>query len=157
MSDGIDGLPSDTLRTVLIDCTGSVEWSDLVLAARPYGGSSAFLAAVEAAWAALGDAAWLAAFAARPVLVPADADEGSRRAAELALELYRRQFGVPFVCSEDSSAANELLMRVRIRLANDDSTERQVARDEQRRAVQRRLQHALASHGVTLHAASDGT
>ena len=64
----------------------------------------------------------------------------ARTAALLAIRLYRDRFGYAFVSGIDAPTAEELLMRVRIRLGNDPEPEGRAAREHLRRAIRARVQ-----------------
>jgi 2-oxo-4-hydroxy-4-carboxy-5-ureidoimidazoline decarboxylase len=141
----LDSLPVAMLRARLEHCCGSARWVEAMLQRRPFGTADAVRAAADAAFAALAPDDWRAAFAAADAQVVAAADEGTRAAAELTLRLYRERYGYPFVVAGRRLAADELLMRVRIRLGNDEESEFGAAREEQRRLTRQRLDELLDS------------
>jgi 2-oxo-4-hydroxy-4-carboxy-5-ureidoimidazoline decarboxylase len=67
-------------------------------------------------------------------------DDDALEAARLALRLYESRFGYAYVSSIPTPTAEELLMRVRIRLGNEPEPENKAAREHFRRLVQARLQ-----------------
>lgn len=88
---------------------------------------------------------WRGALEALAITDPGPGDEATRAAARVALQLYRERFEIPFVSAALTSSAEELLMRVRIRLGNDRAAEEDAAREEVRRIVGSRG-HAAGSH-----------
>src|SRR5690606_4408526 len=66
-------------------------------------------------------------------------DPDAHQAALLAIRLYRERFGYPFVSGIETPTAEELLMRVRIRLGNDPEPEGRAAREHLRRRIRREI------------------
>lgn len=145
--DELNALPHDALLRRLEEVGGSTNWAQRVADQRPFQSAGALIAAGDDAWFEIGRDDWLEAFTARAAIVPADTDVASSAAAAVALNLYSERFGYPFVTSAQSRAADELLMRVRIRLGNEPDAEWAVTCEEQRRSARVRLT-ALAT-GVT--------
>jgi 2-oxo-4-hydroxy-4-carboxy--5-ureidoimidazoline (OHCU) decarboxylase len=139
----LNSLSDSALRSELLECCGSSVWAREVAARRPFNDAQDVLSAADAAWSAMDDYDWREAFDALGEQPSADGDEGTRNAANVALTLYRQRFGLPFVSAARNSMADELLMRVRIRLGNDAATEWKLACDEQRRATRLRLNRLL--------------
>jgi len=131
---------AERLEATLRECSGSAAWAAAVLRHHPFSDAASLLRAGEDAWSMLDDTQWEDALAANAEdTVPAGPEE-TRRAAAVALRLYRERFGIPFVSAAHSPFADELLMRVRIRLGNEPSLEHGSARDELRRAARYRLE-----------------
>lgn len=141
--DGLNALPDAELLTLLEGCGGPV-WARQVAAQRPFADDRALAAAADAAWAVLDDDDWLESFEEAAAHVPDRGDEGTRAAAVTALQLYRARFDRAFVTAADCHAADELLMRVRIRLGLDERAEWRASCDEQRRITRRRLERLLS-------------
>lgn len=137
--DELNSLPDDVLFRRLREVGGSGGWARRVAEQRPFQSAGALIAAGDDAWLEIEHDDWLEAFAARTASVPDDADAASSAAAQVALDLYRERFGYPFVTSAQSRAADELLMRVRIRLGNEPDAEWSIACEEQRRSARLRL------------------
>lgn len=131
------------LETLLRQCCGSDAWVQAVLATRASDEPADVLRAADAAWASLDEAGWKEAFAAHAAVVPTDGDAPTQDAARVAVRLYEQRFGHPFVTAAAVRAADELLMRVRIRLGNEVPVEWKIACDEQRRATRLRLDALL--------------
>lgn len=139
----LNAMEAEELATRLAHCCGSSRWVREVMARRPFAGRDAVLAAAEAAWRALDGPEWRAAHAAvgeRPI--PAG-DEGTRAATHLALRLYTERFGLNFIAAQEQLTAEELLMRIRIRLGHEVLAETRKARAEQRIITRRRLERLL--------------
>jgi 2-oxo-4-hydroxy-4-carboxy-5-ureidoimidazoline decarboxylase len=141
--DELNALQDAELLTLLEGC-GSPVWARQVAAQRPFADERALEAAADAAWAALDDGAWLECFEEAAARVPDTGDEGTRAAAVTALQLYRARFDRAFVTAADCHAADELLMRVRIRLGLDERAEWRASCDEQRRLTRQRLERLLS-------------
>jgi 2-oxo-4-hydroxy-4-carboxy-5-ureidoimidazoline decarboxylase len=140
----LSSLPQDELASRLRECCGSDRWVDAVAARSPFADEAALLAAADEAFASLEPQDWQQALQAiAEPGVAADADAGTRAAAELGLRLYRERFGQPFVIATERMTAEELLMRIRIRLANDAEAELRAAGDELRRLSRSALERLL--------------
>jgi hypothetical protein len=144
MTDRLDELPEAELLTLLEGCGGAA-WARAMAALRPYRETS-LEQVVDAAWSALDDVGWLQAFEATATSVPENGDEGTRQAAATALRLYRERFQRAFVTASDCEAADELLMRIRIRLGLDERADWRASLEEQRRITWRRLDRLLRGH-----------
>jgi 2-oxo-4-hydroxy-4-carboxy-5-ureidoimidazoline decarboxylase len=147
-SSGVDvlaSLPDEMLAAALHDCCAIDRWVEEVLARRPFHDGAAVAAAADQAFAVLTPEDWRQGLAAAGALVvPADGEAGTRAAAELALRLYRERFGYVFVSGAPHMAADELLMRIRIRLGHDEEAELRTACAELRRGGRARLARLLS-------------
>jgi hypothetical protein len=132
-------MPDAGLRELLADCCDSEPWVNRVLELGPHEDGGALLAAADVAWSALDADEWQAVFERSASSVPDDDDDGARAAAAVALALYRERFGRAFVCAEDCETADELLMRVRIRLGLAELAEWRASCEAQRRRTRRLL------------------
>jgi 2-oxo-4-hydroxy-4-carboxy-5-ureidoimidazoline decarboxylase len=112
-------------------------------ARRPYADAAALCQASDGIVLELSDAALCEALASVPPPVIGGADEGTRAAAHTAIDMYRERFGYPFVTGIETPTAEELLMRVRIRLGNEPAPELRAAREHLRRYVRTRLLRAV--------------
>jgi 2-oxo-4-hydroxy-4-carboxy--5-ureidoimidazoline (OHCU) decarboxylase len=108
-------------------------------AAGPHADAAAAAAAADEVVAQLSDDELRAALEELPQPPVQHADEGTLEAARLALDMYRQRYGYPFVSGVDTPTAEELLMRVRIRLGNEPGPEWRAAREHLRRLVRARL------------------
>lgn len=142
------GLSGAALASALRDCCGVDRWVGAVVARQPFRDEAALLAAADAAFAELEPADWRQGFAdvGEPP-VAQDGEPGTQAAATLALRLYRERFGYPFITAAPPMACDELLMRIRIRLGNDEQAEFRASAAELRRLVHYRLSR-LAQRGA---------
>src|SRR3989454_10143160 len=62
----LNALSDERARAALQRCCGARHWVDAMLAARPFAGDTALLAAAERVWWELGRPDWLQAVAAHP-------------------------------------------------------------------------------------------
>ena len=141
-----NALPDDELHNELRHCCSSTRWIERVASARPFASSDALLQQAVAVLEELHEADWQEAFAAIAQREPQTGDDATRSATRLALRLYEERFGYPFVSAEQLGA-EELLMRVRIRLGLEPDAQQRASRAEQRRLTQARLQRLLERIG----------
>lgn len=142
MAEYLNSLGPAGASALLRDAGGCSAWTARVVERLPFADAASLRMAQELAWAALSDAEWPDALAR---LEPRDIPPGTpetQAAVGLALNMYRDRFGIPFVSAAWSDTADELLMRVRIRLGNDGNVEQQTSRDEARRLLRHRLERA---------------
>jgi 2-oxo-4-hydroxy-4-carboxy-5-ureidoimidazoline decarboxylase len=143
--DRLNALDAGDLADALRRCCGSQRWVREVAARAPFSDQAGLFAAADSAWSALDGAEWRAAHeAVGDRTVPA-ADAGTRAAIDVALRLYRERFGHRFIAAHDQLTAEELLMRIRIRLGNEVVAETRKTRAEQRLIARRRLEALLAA------------
>jgi 2-oxo-4-hydroxy-4-carboxy-5-ureidoimidazoline decarboxylase len=119
----INRLPEEEARATLLACFGSPAWAESVLSARPYPDLPALLDAAGKAWQDLDPAGWHEAVRTTPERAVPPSDEGTRRATELALRLYRERFGCQFIAEQEDLPGDELLIRIRIRLGHEPAAE----------------------------------
>jgi 2-oxo-4-hydroxy-4-carboxy-5-ureidoimidazoline decarboxylase len=119
----INRLSEEEARAALLGCFGSPAWAASVLSARPYPDVSALLAAAAKAWHNLDTSGWHEAVRATPERAVPPSDEGTHRATELALRLYRERFGCHFIAEQEDLPGDELLIRIRIRLGHEPAAE----------------------------------
>jgi 2-oxo-4-hydroxy-4-carboxy-5-ureidoimidazoline decarboxylase len=140
MSSRLAGLPEARLAAALEQCgLPSAAIVDAMTRA-PFGDDDALARAVNAAVLGLSRANLAAALAAQREPRAEEGDADALEAARLALRLYESRFGYPYVSSIPTPTAEELLMRVRIRLGNEPEPEWNAAREHFRRLVQARLE-----------------
>lgn len=142
MTSDVSGVSDDALDAALQHAGGGASWAAAVLRQQPFADLDALLRACAAAWDVMSAEEWEAALAANAEETLPPGAEETRRAAAVALRLYRERFGIPFVSAVHSPVADELLMRVRIRLGNDPAAELDAARSELRRIVRQRLERS---------------
>lgn len=111
-----------------------------VLQNRPFEDDAALYNAVDAVVLNLDEAELKHALDAVPQPAAEHGHPDARTAALLAIRLYRDRFGYAFVSGIEAPTAEELLMRVRIRLGNDLEPECRAAREHLRRAIRTRVQ-----------------
>ena len=139
MSDLVS-LAAAELRTSLEQCGLSESVAGAVLEHGPFENDDQLCAAVDAVMLALEDAELRTLLEAVPPPAVEQGHPDAWDAALLAIRLYRDRFGFPFVSGIPTPTAEELLMRVRIRLGNDPEPEGRAAREHLRRLVRRRIQ-----------------
>ncbi len=163
----LNGLPEEAAEAVLREVCGSPAWAARVARSRPWTDAGALAAAAEAAWDALAEIDWRAAFAAHPAIGESRTEDGApagrwsageqRQAAEgeaavrLALaerqREYRARFGHGFLIRAAGRDAAEILAACEKRLANDARTELSIAAAEEREIGRRRLERLLTEGG----------
>jgi 2-oxo-4-hydroxy-4-carboxy-5-ureidoimidazoline decarboxylase len=143
--DWLNGLPRDEAVEVLLGCCAVPGWARQVADGRPHRTTAELLAAADAAWADRGPGELDAAMAGHPRIGERGArwpawsrqeqsGVGSDPAALEALRdanvAYERQFGHVFLICATGRGPDEILGELRRRMANDRSTEREVAAAE---------------------------
>lgn len=128
------------LRSALRQCGLTTAAVRAVVQQRPFADDGALCAVVDEVLIRLDDRELARALSAEPEPVIDEGADDVRKAAMLALRLYRDRFGYPYVSSIAAPTADELLMRVRIRLGNEPAPEGRAAREHLRRLVRDRLQ-----------------
>lgn len=140
---------SDTVAGALLESLGSAAWAERVAARAGDASTGALADAADAEWSALDALHMKDVLEAHAVVVPRVGDTATQQAAELALQLYRARFGHAFVSAVPSRAADEFLMRVRIRLGNEPEVEWRISCEEVRRSARQRLEARLAGPHAT--------
>lgn len=160
----LNALPADDAVTALLDCCASPVWSAAMAAGRPYPDLAAVLRAADTHLAALDWAEVDTALAAHPRIgeratTPGREAGWSRREqsaaaasadpallAELAAANaeYERVFDRVFLVNATGRSITDILDTLRVRLGNDDDTERMVVRVELRLIVRLRLTRWLS-------------
>lgn len=136
----LSSLADPQLAAALEKCGLSGRAARLVLGRGPFSDDSQLCAAVDAVTTSLREEELHEALEAIPAPTVERGDPDAHEAALLAIRLYRERFGYAFVSGVDTATAEELLMRVRIRLGNDEEPEGRAAREHLRRLVRRRIQ-----------------
>ncbi len=149
------------LRATLHAACGSSKWVDGMLKRSPFADESAFFAAADEVWFALGREDWLEAFSHHPRIgernlsqakFAATAAQSSREQSGMAGASeavrsefaaknadYERKFGHVFLICATGKTGDEMLGSLRTRLHNDAATELRNAAQEQSRIVRIRL------------------
>jgi hypothetical protein len=142
-------LPAKDLATALAACGMPSDAMHAVLHQLPFDDDEALCLAVDGVMTALPMAELRDALEGVPAPSVERGDPDALEAALLAIRLYRERFGYAFVSGVDTPTAEELLMRVRIRLGNDPEPEARAAREHLRRVVRRnirRMQEEVAGN-----------
>lgn len=145
MSPALTSLTDAQLGDALEQCGMTPGAARTVLTHGPFADDAALCNAVDAVVLSLDDEELKRALDAVPPPAAEHGHPDARTAALLAIRLYRDRFGYSFVSGVDAPTAEELLMRVRIRLGNDPEPEGRAAREHLRRAIRARVQ-AFAEH-----------
>lgn len=156
MANGLDGwnlLPPAAAEASLLSCCGSPKWARTLIEQRPYTAFDALLHQAEAAWFAMPESEWLAAFACHPRIGERNAEvatttqfadwSGSeQRSAQATLKAvatallesnraYEAKFGFLYIVFASGRTAPELLAILEERLQHDRPTElREAARQQ---------------------------
>ena len=138
-------LGADELGAALEECCGGAAWVRAVMRAAPFRDDAELLAAVDRAFDELSVDEWKETLATTRARAPEKGEAATREAARMALRLYEERFGHAFVAVLSGDTADELLMRVRIRLGNEPDHEWRLTREEQRRLVRQRVQQLLTT------------
>ncbi len=148
-------------RSALTNCCAAQTWVDAMLARRPISDDAAVEAATAAVAATLGEADWLEAFAAHPMIgdveslrqkyaatkaIAAGEQSGATGASEATLaELaklnheYHDKFGFIFIVFATGKSADEMLAILQGRIGNTREQELKNAAAEQLKITQLRL------------------
>ena len=148
----------------LLKCCGSSQWTEKMLAARPYNSVSHLLELEGQIWSDLGEVDYLEAFAAHPKIgasKPPDnaknteswtskeqagmmsADEQTKLKLKTENQKYAEKFGYIFIVYATGKSASEILELLRIRLENSPETELEIAAGEQMKITNLRLNKML--------------
>ena len=148
----------------LLKCCGSSQWTEKMLATRPYKSVSHLLELAGQIWSDLGEVDYLEAFAAHPKIgasKPPDnaknteswtgkeqagmmsADEQTKLKLKTENQKYAEKFGYIFIVCATGKSASEMLEMLRIRLENSPETELEIAAGEQMKITNLRLNKML--------------
>ena len=148
----------------LLKCCGSSQWTEKMLATRPYKSVSYLLELAGQIWSDLGEVDYLEAFAAHPKIgasKPPDnaknteswtskeqagmmsADEQTKLKLKTENQKYAEKFGYIFIVCATGKSASEMLELLRIRLENSPETELEIAAGEQMKITNLRLNKML--------------
>ena len=133
-------LAEPALKASLEQCGLSESAASAVLERGPFENDDQLCNAVDAVMLDMEEAELRSQLEAVPPPAVERGDPDAWDAALLAMRLYRDRFGFPFVSGIATPTAEELLMRVRIRLGNDPEPEARAAREHVRRLIRRRIQ-----------------
>ena len=148
----------------LLKCCGSSQWTEKMLAARPYKSESHLLELAGQIWSDLGEVDYLEAFAAHPKIGESKISEKAKNTenwtqkeqagmmsadVQTKLELvkqnrkYEEKFGYIFIVCATGKSASGMLELLRIRLENSSETELKIAAGEQMKITNLRLNKML--------------
>lgn len=162
-----NALPTAEAERHLKDCNASQRWAAQLAAARPFGDVSAWKNAAGKIWQTLGEADYLQAFEAHPMIGDVDSlrkkyastkamasgeQSGAAGADEAVLaELaklntaYLEKFGFIFIVFATGKSAAEMLAILKSRIDNDRATEIRNAAAEQLKISLLRIDKLLAT------------
>jgi OHCU decarboxylase len=148
----------------LLKCCSSSQWTEKMLAVRPYKSVSHLLELAGQIWSDLGEVDYLEAFAAHPIIgasKPPDnaknteswtskeqagmmsADEQTKLKLKTENQKYAEKFGYIFIVCATGKSASEMLEMLRTRLENSPETELKIATGEQMKITNLRLNKML--------------
>ena len=148
----------------LLKCCSSSQWTEKMLAVRPYKSVSHLLELAGQIWSDLGEVDYLEAFAAHPIIgasKPPDnaknteswtskeqagmmsADEQTKLNLKTENKKYAEKFGYIFIVCATGKSASEMLELLRTRLENSPETELKIATGEQMKITNLRLNKML--------------
>jgi 2-oxo-4-hydroxy-4-carboxy-5-ureidoimidazoline decarboxylase len=164
--DQWNALPAQEAVREILPCCGSDAWATRIVSRRPVQDENSLLTVAGEIWAGLEEGDTLEAFRSHPRIgdsrvektVTPQSSSWSAREQEkaaagdeiLMTELkngnlaYDKKFGRIFIVCATGKSAGEILEILRRRLDNDEATELQLAREEQRKIMQLRLKKWLA-------------
>jgi OHCU decarboxylase len=160
--DRLNTLGEAEARAALFRCCGSARWVERMLAYRPFRSETELYARAAVAGRGLDRADWLEAFVAHPRIgdlgalrakfastaawaageqaAVADAAEATLQGLATGNRDYEARFGYLFIVCATGKSADQMLMLLRERLANDPDTELSVASAEQSKITRIRLE-----------------
>lgn len=150
----------------ILPCCGSSAWGAAMAARRPIGNADEMARHTTEVWWSLDRTAWAEAFASHPRIgerkpkvetTSETARTWSREEQKRAMQAdtkvleqlaeanlrYEQRFGRIFLICAGGRSAEEILLELQARLANDEDTEWTVAAEQQRRITALRLQRWL--------------
>lgn len=150
-------------RAALLQCCGSKQWAERMLARRPFHNHKTLLSVAESVWWTLEPADWLEAFSAHPRIGNQNttgekklSDWCSQEQSELnsaadpILEQlakgnqdYEQRFGWIFLVNATGKTAPAMLDLLHVRLKNESAEELRVAAGEQAEITKLRLNRLL--------------
>ena len=147
----------DPALDVLLQCCGSHEWANRMVAERPFPSTEHLLNSADRNWLALSEIDWLEAYGAHPRIGERSASVWSQREQAGALTAeeetrhalavgnleYETRFGFIFVVFASGKTPEEMLELLRARISNDRDTEMRNAAAEQMKITRLRLERLL--------------
>lgn len=163
-----NSLDVESAAREILPCCGSQAWAEALTASRPLTNEAELIAASNAIWLSLPEAAWQQAFDSHPRIgqkhAQTHATEESLRwsaqeqrtalsidtSAKLALEdanrRYEQRFNRIFIVCASGKSSSEILSILEARMNNDPQTEFLEAAEQQRQITQLRLHRWLESN-----------
>jgi 2-oxo-4-hydroxy-4-carboxy-5-ureidoimidazoline decarboxylase len=158
----VNSLPAERLAADLLACCAAPAWGAAIVAGRPYPTRAELHAAADAAarsltWAdvleglsahprigerARGDSP-AAGWSRREQSAAQGGDDATRTALAEANRAYEDRFGHVFLIFASGRTPDEILGLARVRMTNDEATERAVVTDELRKIALLRLERLL--------------
>lgn len=140
-------------HAALLQCCGSKQWTERILAKRPFDNLEALLSTAESVWRTLGPSDWLEAFSAHPRIGEqtrsawsSQEQNGISSAPDHVLEQlangnreYEQRFGWIFLVNATGKTAPEILDLLNARLKNGKAEELRTAASEQAKITKLRL------------------
>jgi 2-oxo-4-hydroxy-4-carboxy-5-ureidoimidazoline decarboxylase len=159
----LNALPAERLEADLLACCAVPEWAARIAAGRPYRSKDDLYATADAAARSLSWPDVLKGLSAHPRIgeraqgdsreaawsrreqaaAGRSGDNATAAALDEANRAYEQRFGHVFLIFASGRTPAEVLAAARLRLANDDATERAVVADELRRIALFRLERLL--------------
>ncbi len=155
----LNAAPPDKLTPKLLECCGSANWANHVVAGRPFQNLKELEDSSSLAWRHLKPSDWLEAFARHPKIgekgkvsawsqqeqsgMDNAAAHVASRLADLN-QLYFDKFGYIFIVCATAKSAEEMLHLLETRLPNQPDQELQIAAAEQEKITLLRLRKLLA-------------
>ena len=138
----------------LIQCCGSKQWTERILAKRPFENVETLLSTADTMWWELAPVDWMEAFSAHPKIGgkklsnwSSQEQSGINSAPNQVLEQlakgnhkYEQRFGWIFLVNATGKTAREILDLLSTRLKNGHAEELRVAAGEQAKITKLRLQ-----------------
>ncbi len=144
----------------MLACCGARRWASAMVALRPIGSVFELSEAADRVWATMTGADWMEAFTRHPrigvrksaqALGKSAAWSGEEQSSVATAEStvltelsernaqYEKKFGFTYIVCATGKTANEMLIILKRRLANDRATELREAAEQQRQITQIRL------------------
>jgi allantoicase len=141
----INALPPATARRRFLECCGSLGWAEAMTVERPFASTDAMIESASRIWSNLTREDFLEAFAAHPRIGERTLDRraaaeqsGAQSASVTTLDElarmngeYELRFGYIYIVCAAGNSADQMLQRLRERIANDPITELAIAAREQ--------------------------
>jgi OHCU decarboxylase len=163
----LDEMSNEEAGVLLMECCGSSRWVAMMLARRPFRSRDAVFFAADSFWNSLTQEDYLEAFAHHPRIGEQKTEKPQGETAKkwsaseqlkvseagpaLKRELadvnrqYESRFGYIYIVCAAGKTAEELLRIAKQRLLNDPRKEMDVAREEQRKIMQLRLEKLVGN------------